>query len=51
MYSECMHGGPEESLDRLSQGKGLIGLKGKQPECGGGHVGGTVTGSVSLARW
>lgn len=31
MYSERMHGGPEESLDSLSQRKGLIGLKGKQP--------------------
>lgn len=34
MCSEHMHGGPEEFLDCLSQMKGLIGLKGKQPAVG-----------------
>lgn len=34
MCSEHMHGGPEESLDHLSQVEGLIGLKGKQPAVG-----------------
>lgn len=46
MCSEHVPGGPEESLDRLSQMKGLIGL-----QCGGGRISGTVTGSVSLAPW